>query len=303
MLADPGQTLGAVDRAAIRALYEQHGALLLRGFQSDLEGFSRLASDLCPVSVNNESRNRAVLGSGGNIQSVNLGVMPFPLHPELSREPWKPDTCFFFCVRPPSAEGSTTLCDGLAIVRGLPVELTQKMDTRRLKYIAPAGPEILKYWLGSARPNSEVLADPPPSCPYQFERIGGKLARSFTRPFLHKPMFADALAFGNFLLFARFLRGTRNFPLFENGEEVPDEWLHTVKAVSDQLTVAIRWQKDDLLILDNSRFMHGRTAVTEPNDRVIATYFGYLRDAVPDLEEPPEPLWRKPGFCPPASGL
>jgi len=52
-------------------------------------------------------------------------------------------------------------------------------------------------------------------------------------------------------------------------------------------------------VLDNSRFIHGRNAITNVAERRIATYFGYLKFAIPDPEEGPDPLWRKPGFRPP----
>jgi hypothetical protein len=45
--------------------------------------------------------------------------------------------------------------------------------------------------------------------------------------------------------------------------------------------------------------MHGRTAILEPSERLIATYFGYLHFAVPDPEEPSNPPWRRADFCPP----
>ena len=51
--------------------------------------------------------------------------------------------------------------------------------------------------------------------------------------------------------------------------------------------------------MDNTRFMHGRTAIYEPHKRQIATYFGYLRFAIPDPEEPTDPVWRREDFVPP----
>lgn len=301
--ANAGESLALVSRALVKSLYQQHGALLLRGFSGDLEDFGRFAADFCPVSIHNESRNRARLGTVRDIQSVNLGIQPFPLHPELSREPWKPDSCFFYCIKAPRSGGATTICDGVEIVRNLPPGLKADMATRRLKYLSPADPPILEYWLGETRPLPDLLANPPTACPYSFERVGHQLARAFSRPLLHKPMFVDELAFGNFLLFARFLRGIRNFPVLDDNTPVPEEWLQIVKTVSDRLTVPIAWERGDLLMLDNSRFMHGRTAVTVPDDRLIATYFGYIECAMPDKEEPPNPIWRQPGFRPPRTSL
>jgi len=296
--AEAGETLAMVSAERVRELYKAHGALLLRGFQSNLEEFRQLAAGLCPVAIHNDSRNRLMLGRTHGVQSANLGTQPFPLHPELSREPWKPDACFFYCVHPPAKGGATTICDGVAIVRNLPPDLRRKMEDRRLKYMQATRPEQLQFWLGVEDPDDALIANPPPQCPYRFERIGGRIVRIFTRPLLHRPMFTDELAFGNFLLFARYLRG-RRFPLLDDGTPVPDEWLQVVKQVSDDLTAPIEWQAGDLVILDNSRFMHGRTALTEGDPRLIATYFGYLDFAEPAEEEPADAIWRRPGFNPP----
>ena len=81
---------------------------------------------------------------------------------------------------------------------------------------------------------------------------------------------------------------------------VPEEWLQAIKATGDRLTAAIDWQQGDVLVLDNTRFLHGRTAITDAAERQIATFFGYLAFAVPDPEEPTDPIWRRADFCPPA---
>jgi len=299
--ASHGETLSSIDRDEVERLYQRHGALLFRGFGGDLEQFHKFAQDFCPIAIANDSGKRARLGEQQEVQSVNLGTKPFPLHPELSREPWKPDTCFFYCMTPPTRGGATTICDGVAIVQALPTELREAMAGKRLKYFQTAGPALLQYWLGTALPTEAELANPPVDCPYRFERHGDQIVRHFTRPLLHRPMFSNELAFGNFLLFARYLRGVRNFPLLDDGSLVPDEWVEAVKQASDRLTLPVEWQAGDLLMVDNSRFMHGRTEIVANDARLIATYFGYLRIAPPNPEEPPDPVWRKPGFAPPAA--
>jgi alpha-ketoglutarate-dependent taurine dioxygenase len=273
--------------------------LLFRGFAIDLDVFRRFAELYCLTSVFNESRGRVMLDERHNIQSVNLGVAPFPLHPELSREPWKPDVCFFGCINPPSGDGTTTICDGVEIVRHLPAEARRAFAGRRLLYAQRANPEELDYWLGTSNPSDAQLAVPPAHCPYVFWRAANMIVRAFTRPALHRPMFSDSPAFGNFLLFARYLRGMRDYPLFEDGSPVTDSLLAVVKEVSDRLTAPIVWQKGDLLMIDNTRFMHGRTAVRDAGERLIASYFGYLRFGIPDKEEPADAPWRSGTFRPP----
>jgi alpha-ketoglutarate-dependent taurine dioxygenase len=279
--------------------YKRYGALLLRGFAIDFAGFRALTDRYCSTSVFNESPGREVLDDALNIQTVNIGKDAFPLHPELSREPWKPDIAFFWCMNAPSVGGETTACDGIEIVKRLPPAVREAFRTRRLRYTREMAPAVRQFWFGTPEPDDAMLSHPPPGCPFEFGRSRGMVLQTFTRPALHKPMFADELAFGNYLMFGRYLKGSRNFPTFDNGQVVPDDLLAVVKEVSDGLTAPIDWISGDIAILDNTRFMHGRNRIIDVAERRIATYFGYLKFAIPDPEEGPDPLWRKPGFRPP----
>lgn len=292
--------LGDLDRDAIIELYRCHGAILFRGFNTDLVTFGRFTRMFCRTAVVNESPNREPLDPANHIYAVDGGVGAFPLHPELSREPWKPDVAFFACLGAPGAGGATTICDGVDLVRCLPDEVREGLAETRLVYGMGTWPGLLEYWLGTASPSDAVLAAPPLGCPYQFVRLANRrIARHFSRPALHRPMFCDQPAFGNFLLFARYNNGRRDFPLRDDLRPVPEVWVEAAKAMGDLLTREIIWQQGDLLMLDNTRFMHGRTAILDLAERRIATFFGYLSFAVPDPEEGPDPIWRREDFEPP----
>ncbi|MGH6785675.1 MAG: TauD/TfdA family dioxygenase [Novosphingobium sp.] len=288
------------DRADVVAAYKQHGALLLRGFGADLATFRAFAQGFCRTAVVNESPGRTPLDPAHSVYSVDGGTNAFSLHPELSREPWKPDVAFFGCLSAPSLGGQTTICDGIDLARKLPEEVRAGLSGRRLVYIKGVWPELLEYWLGAAQPDDALLQSPPAGCPYRFIRSSdGRIVRHFSRPALHKPMFAEEPAFGNFLLFARFNNGRPNFPLLDDLRPVPEAWLQAIKATGDRLALAVDWQAGDVLMLDNTRFMHGRTAILDAAERRIATYFGYLDFAIPDPEEPADPIWRREDFEPP----
>lgn len=287
------------DPSRVIELYKAHGALLLRGFRVDVPQFNAFARQFCTTSVVNESPGRSPIDAEHHIHSVDAGAGPFSLHPELSREPWKPDAAFFACLSAPSRGGATTICDGVELVRQMPEAVRGGLEGRRLLHIKQTWPELLEFWLGSANPGDDVLANPPAFCPYQFRRFEGEILRLFTRPALHRPMFIDAPAFGNFLLFARFNNNRVGYPLLDDGRPVPDPWLYAIRETGERLKAEIAWQPGDVLMLDNTRFMHGRTAIVDPGERLIATFFGYLGFAMPDSEEPPNPIWRQGNFCPP----
>ena len=287
-----------LDRSILIDHYKTHGALLLRGFDVDVAQFRAFAQQFCSTSVVNESPGRQSIDPEAHIYTVDAGTRAFPLHPELSREPWKPDVAFFGCLSAPTQGGKTTICDGIALAQLLPAELHERLARRRLLYIQSTWPSLLNYWLGTATPSEAQLANPPPGCPYEFRRFPQGIARIFSRPALHKPMFVDAPAFGNFLLFARAL-GHPESVVLDDGLPMPEHWMQVIAATAERLTVPIDWRSGDLLMLDNTRFMHGRTEIAEPAERLIVTYFGYLSFAIPDPEEPPNAIWRRENFEPP----
>lgn len=302
VLIEPTDQIGimSLDPTAVIALYKAHGAVLFRGFGAALPQFKAFARQFCSTAVVNESPGRTLLDTSAAIYSVDGGTNAFPLHPELSREPWKPDLAMFACLSAPGEGGQTTLCDGIELVRALPAEVRLGLSERRLVYVASTWPELFAYWLGTTNPSDAQLQQPPASCPYCFMRLPeGRIVRHFSRPALHRPMFADELAFGNFLLFARFNNGRRDVPLLDDWRPVPENWVQAIKAAGDRLTLAVAWQAGDVLMLDNTRFMHGRTAILDAAERQIATYFGYLNFAEPDPEEIADPVWRREDFKPP----
>lgn len=298
VLEGGGAPLARADRDEIRAVIESDGALLLRGFATTLEDFSALGAALCTTSVFNESPNRELLHERSAIQSVDRGADPFPLHPELAREPWRPDLAMFACLGAPGIGGQTNICDGIAIAEALPEELRRDFAEKRLVYIKPASAAALAYWLGSAEPTDAMLASPPASCPYWFRRVPDRILRGFTRPVLEKTLFQDRGAFANFLLFARDYLRLAHIPLLED-RPFSDAIVDEVRSVARRLTYSHRWQQGDVLLLDNSRFMHGRKAIVDPGERRIATYFGYLRGIARREGEPADPIWRRECFVPP----
>jgi alpha-ketoglutarate-dependent taurine dioxygenase len=293
-------SLLALNSDAVIGHYKTHGALLFRGFDADIEQFDTFARQYCRTSVVNESPGRALLDAGNAIYSVDGGTEAFALHPELSRQPWKPDLAMFGCLNAPGKGGQTLICDGIELVKALPAPVRDGLINRRLVYLTQTWPAFLEFWLGTSTPDDGLLTHPPQRCPYRFMRLNdGRIARYFSRPALHRPMFADELAFGNFLLFARFNNQITGFPLLDDFSEVPDEWLHIIRETGDALSHKIDWQKGDVLMLDNTRFMHGRTTIVDAAERQIATFFGYLNFAIPDPEEPVDAIWRRENFEPP----
>lgn len=273
--AGPGEDLASLDAAEVQARFRAHGALLFRGFAYDLDGFSAFTRRFCSRFVANASIGRREVSADGTTQTVNLGQEAFPLHPELSRVPWRPDIAWFACQSPPTADGETLLCDGAAIVEALSAPTREALEGRGLLYREETPVQVFTEWLGMPPPDAAALARLSAHSPFDFTLEEGRIWRGFLAPALDTPLFSARPVFANFLLFARLGLGYRDFPTFEDGSIIPDEIVAEVEAVSDRLKMAHAWQTGDILMLDNSRFMHGRNRVHDVRERLIWTQFGY----------------------------
>jgi hypothetical protein len=287
-----GDSLLLLDEKLIKEKFKARGVILFRGFDFDVDTFDIFTQRFCASSVHNQSKGRDTIKASANIQTVNLGTVPFALHPELARVPWKPDVCFFACGNPPSNGGETTICDGVQIVDKMPSKLLRRISSQRLLYKKPISPSALVGWFGTSNPSASLLKSPPHYSPFSFSVENNRIVSLFTPPFLHKPMFINRLAFGSFLLFSRYTLNQRTFPTFADGSPVDDAITEQIKNISDKLTLAIKWQKGDVLMLDNTRFLHGRNEINDENERLILSKFAYLNFSRHDSNTPADTPWR-----------
>ncbi|MDF5733643.1 MAG: TauD/TfdA family dioxygenase, partial [Rhizonema sp. PD38] len=60
-------------------------------------------------------------------------------------------------------------------------------------------------------------------------------------------------------------------PIFEDGSRTPDEVVNEIEKVLNNLKEEIPWQAGDLVMMDNSRFMHGRSAFNDERRQIFST--------------------------------
>ncbi len=276
--------LDKLDPGEVLALYKEAGAILFRGFRVNQNNFRAFGDQFCTGFVRNRAQGRKNVSADARIQTVNIGGTLFPFHPEISREPWKPDVIFFACMSAPKNGGETQLADGTEMVKQMNPATRDMLLSRELLYRHPTSKESCGYWLEVENPTEadmERLAD---KKPFRFNITEkGDYVRSYIAPTLHKPMFTDDLAFGNHILFNRFRHNARNFPLLDDGSEIPEELCQEMNDLAYSVAYTHKWQKRDVLMVDNTRFMHGRPEFYEKGDRLILSQFGYLKAAPKDF--------------------
>ncbi|MFT5686649.1 MAG: hypothetical protein ACI8RZ_007605, partial [Myxococcota bacterium] len=88
-------------------------------------------------------------------------------------------------------------------------------------------------------------------------------------PVLVRSSYADAPAFANAIVgrpsYAALVRSVT----WADGSAIPRAAWEEARAAADALTVAIRWQSGDLLMVDNLRCMHGRRPLPADDPRTL----------------------------------
>ena len=147
---------------------------------------------------------------------------------------------------------------------------------RKLRYDNIADIEVLAGALGVAANESDVkqaLDEKGLSGFYEF--LSSRIIQRYCVPFFGKSRFSGKEAFVSYLLFNRYTRGELHYPTFENSEMIPSHVSDEIRERAEEIKIIHKWQKNDLLMLDNTRFMHGRNQIDPSGPRSIWTRFGY----------------------------
>lgn len=288
------QSIDSLDVDEVLALYREHGALLFRGFRLTKKNFWTFGGQYCSSFVRNGSGGRSVISKDTRVQTVGCGGDLFPFHPEIARDPWKPDLAMFGCLSAPKEGGETLISDGCEVVKAMSPALRDELMKRQFHYLSTTSPEVCQRWLEIEDIDAETLERLKDKPPFRFTlNEDGSLLKLYVAPALHKPMFTDDLAFGSFLLFSRFFHSNKHFPVFEDGSEVADELCTTINELAYSVSYAHSWQKGDVLMLDNTRFMHARPDFNDDGNRLIMSQFGFLGSAPISAAELATQPWRQ----------
>lgn len=286
--------LWPTDYDEVRSSLNRCGVVLLRGGNFDLAGFETLTAHFCDQfhHVGTRYAMRRNQGDG-----FTTGVPPknFILlgHSEGHYRPafFLPDICFFMCIVPPSvAGGETTLVDGVELLRRLPAELCRRLEdvgviyefswepTRWQAEFGVANKEELHAFLASFSHARYTLSDDILHMFYSAPAI----ARTRDGP----PAFANGiLAHLPEINHPRYMglpvhAKPSNRVYFGDGELMNNEVVNILINAHDSLIYRHRWQFNDVLIVDNTRYMHGREMTAEPCERVLISRFGRFKEGI-----------------------
>lgn len=288
--ARPEQTLAHIEPAVILEAVAAKGAVLLRGFDCDAAGFERFTTLFCerfhasPARANLPGESSD--GTTTRAPEVNFSLLA---HNEASYRPFEPPhLAFFLCLEAPSRPGGETLLvDGRAFLARMPEALMKRFLDEGVIFESRWAPARWQAELGVADPASlaeleskiaglELSLDGEMliyRCRRTAIQADGQGVPVFANailahlPEVRHPAYRDAKPYGK----------PGNQVYFGDGEPLSDAVVNTLVDIQDETGYAHRLRRNDLLVIDNSRVMHGRRFMEGDCPRVLLTRFGYLR--------------------------
>jgi alpha-ketoglutarate-dependent taurine dioxygenase len=287
----PFATLSDSDPSRVRQELREAGVVVIRAGAS-LEDFEALSQRLMtPVVHHSTSKaaERDPVSADATTSTVNKGMDYIPLHREASYAPGCPDLLMLYCVRPPDEDGETFVCDGVELVEAMPAATRDFVKDAVLKWSWKSEPERWKAMLGaSSKEEAKARLDLiekrlPPHEKLEAEFDGDTLDGVFQTLCVIPTRWGGLRSFCNSLLIyhhrdtSPFYPKTQYTPTLGDGSPFPADVLQEITELAAERTRDLTWQAGDILIVDNSRFMHGRRAFTDTNRRILFR-MGYVKE-------------------------
>ncbi|MCW5253058.1 TauD/TfdA family dioxygenase [Streptomyces sp. SHP 1-2] len=276
--AEPGAGLDGVDTAELLGLLGTAGFLLLRGFGAGMDSFTALVQRASTSTTLDPARDFY----SEVAQKVDAGYDEVGLHTENGNSPFRSHLAWFFCEKAAASGSQTTVCDGHRVWDALSEPARAAFAAQDIvysRYVAEPQWRAMAHHLLD-RPAEEIevgelvrLAAAMPGTEVEPQEDGG-VRYAFRTPA------ADATLFGTRPAFANSILGpSNNYETpritFADGTEFGAGLLDEVREVSGALTENLEWADGDVALIDNTRVMHGRRAITDP-DRTIYNALSYI---------------------------
>jgi alpha-ketoglutarate-dependent taurine dioxygenase len=265
----PHQDMMTLPLEEVQVLFKRAGALMFRGFHADPWRMKAFAGRFS-ARFNRDRLRPPVANSDGFIQKVDEGMGYAQPHCEQANSPFRPDAIWFCCTRPAAEGGETLFWDGVGLWERMTPELKAVFEGKRLRFFQKYPPERWKLFLGEGAGLADVrrALDGVEGVSY-FIGEGEAVYLEYVCPAVVETRYGARKAFANNLLSER-KNTLGKLMTFSDGTAISDAAIEALEAQMNELTERIAWQAGDLMMLDNTRFLHGRNAFTDPKREVYS---------------------------------
>jgi alpha-ketoglutarate-dependent taurine dioxygenase len=278
---DAGTTLDTLTKPDVFRQLSQAGYVLFRNFNADMQAFSALVRKLSTRITLDPARS---FGDASHVaQKVDAGHDAIGLHCENGNSPFAPELCWFYCAKAPSVRSQTTACDGVRVWNKLGNDTRRAFMEQDIVYSRTVEEAKWKRFVFHNLQEQKRLEDIgiddviALAGDAMHTRItpgaNGSIHYAFRTAAAHSTMFGAQLAFANSILGPSY-HYEAPVITFSDGTPLPVSTLAEIAEISESVTDEIDWHTGDVVLIDNTRVMHGRRLIEDP-DREIYNALSY----------------------------
>ncbi len=251
-----------IDQEKIISLFKTYGVLLFRGFTTDTNIFREFSNLFSTDFINyaGGAFSRRVINGDNTLLSVNDYQFGIKLHGEMYYQKNMPLMLWFYCANPASEKGETTVCDGRQFFAQLSPDTRNVFAKNQLKFVVKMTKEEWqkKYKIEDFNEFKEI-------CKNNYTNLKRYDNDSVRIEYICPAVTSSRC--GNHQVFINSILPTMQLNpqvlRFEDDSEIPTDVMTELNEIAERLTTEIAWRKGDILMIDNTRIMHGRRDFTD----------------------------------------
>ncbi len=253
-----------LDKKLINDIFFKDGLIIFENFRINPENFFLLTKKFTFAYANDAFR-REIKFANKSIRSVDLGNQKVTLHSESSFTLTRPKIIWFMCIKPPKKidGGETIICDGQQLWQNLKIDTKIFFKKNPLIYDVKVKIKDYdiknkkKWYLNDVGIYDEVIN-------YSKNNISFK-KKIFA---VERDFFSNELVFANHLLSVKDEDQIVKV-YYDNKKEIPKKYISDIVKTSKKLIYSHKWKKNQVIMINNYRFMHGRNKIIRNSKREI----------------------------------
>ncbi|NJL00476.1 MAG: TauD/TfdA family dioxygenase [Spirulinaceae cyanobacterium SM2_1_0] len=259
----------ALDPTTLLDRLRTTGVVLLQNFRASPDEFKQLSGQLSTnfMPYRGGAIPRAQVGNDSTVLAVTGSHLRYAvsLHGEMYYMKQRPSVIWFYCAVPAAEAGETTVADGELFYARLQPETRSLFASQDLVYwrTYPDGVWQRVYQTDDLDELARICAEN--EIEFELEAATRSLTTRSTRSAISTSRYTQNPVFINNILplLDGIVGETTSYVRLADGSEIPTTVATELRSLAEELTIPIAWQPGDLLLIDNTRWLHGRHAYTD----------------------------------------
>ncbi len=264
-------------------LFKATGFVAFTGFGIDLTTFEQFSNQFSTDymdhtgggslrEVINKQGDKTILSVAysfkqeeGKFSNEEQKTFGLPLHADRSYTTSQPPLMWFMCEVPAKKDGQTTIADGVKLYEALSDRSKEIFTNNKIDYIRRYPDGEWQLWAGTDDLDKVRAYCESNDLELTITPDNGVETHSLRSAFV-APRWTDKKAFVNSIPIVMWqedeLKSKRSIVRLADGSRIPQDVLDDMWQVCESCTYDIPWHSGDVVMIDNTRMMHGRRPFT-----------------------------------------